>query len=261
MKNIIILRSPYKITKAYLCPCRVPGSQRYPECVRRVDKNENMILSREDIDSGRHFIAETDVIEIWDGKTFNLDDDIESAQWEAIKYHKVIAKARDERNENGELIIDGGSKKYGVADWYVEIPGLESNNKNEIRRKRLEAQNYVANDTPEERLLKARVLGKAMRNVHDSDVEDFLMQEAEKNPARIINLYTGGDMQLRLLFLKAKDEKLIINKDKLWMYGDTVLGSTDESVIIWMKQPGNKKLLKVLQQEAYPEMFTQEKKG
>lgn len=260
MKNIIILRSPYKITKAYLTPALIPGTLRFPDCVRRTDKNGEMIRTREDIDTGRYLIADTDVIEICDGKTFNLDDEIEGAQWEAIKYHKIIAKARDERDENGDLIIDGNSKKYGVASWYVEIPGLEANTKNEIRRKRLEAQNYVINDTPEERLLKVRVLGKSMRNAHDSDVEDYLMQEAEKNPSRIISLYTGGDMQLRLLFLKAKDEKLIVNKDKLWMYGDAVLGSTDESVIIWMKQPQNKKLLKVLQQEAYPEMFEQAKK-
>lgn len=259
-KNIIILRSPYKITKAYLCPCKVPGTLRYPDCVKRTDNKGDMILSREDQDSGRYFIAETDVIEIWDGKTFNLDDEIELAQWEAIKYHKVIAKARDERNEEGELIIDGDAKKYGVADWYVEIPGLESRNKNESRRKKLEAQNYIINDTPEDRRLKARVLGKAMLNSHDSDVEDYLMQEAEKNPSRIISLYTGGDMQLRLLFLKAKDDKIIINKDKLWMYGDTVLGTTDESVVLWMKQATNKKLLKVLQQEVYPEMFEQPKK-
>lgn len=260
MKNTIILRSPYKITKAYLNPSLIPGTLRYPDVVKRVNKDGDMILSREDIDSGKYFIAETDVIEIWDGKSFNLDDDIENAQWEAIKYHKIIAKTRDERDDSGNLIIDGGKSKYGIACWYVEIPGLDANNKNEARRKRLEAQNYVIQDTPEDRLLKARVLGKAMKNAHDSDVEDYLMQEAEKNPARIISLYTGGDMQLRLLYLKAKDEKIIVNKDKLWMYGDVVLGTTDESVIIWMKQTSNKKLLKILQQETYPEMFTQEKK-
>jgi hypothetical protein len=257
MNNIIILRTPYKITKAYLCPCRIPNTQRYPECVRRTDKNGDMILSRDDIDSGKHFIADTDKITIWDGKTFNLDDDIEAAQWEAIKYHKVIAKSRDERDEHGELIIDGNTKKYGTADWYVEVPGQDAVHKNKSRRLKLEAQNHIANDTAAERLLKAKVLGRYMKNAHDSDVEDFLMQEAEKNPQKIINLYTGGDMQLRLLFIKAKDEKVIVKKENFWMYGDTILGTTDESVIIWMKQSKNKKLLQLLQQEAYPELYVQ----
>lgn len=259
MNNTIILKSANKLTRAYLCPHKIPGTMRYPDCVRRVNKDQEMILSREDIDSGKYFIAETDVVEIWDGKTFNLDEEIEAAQWEAIKYHKIIAKARDERDENGDLVIDGNSRKYGVAEWYVVIPGADATNKNESRRKKIEAQNYVIADTPEDRLLKARVLGKSMRGAHDSDVEDYLMQEAERNPTKIINLYTGGDMKLRLLFLKAKDDKIIVLKDNLLMYGDVVLGSTDESAIIWMKQSANKKLLKIIEQEAYPEFSTQTK--
>ncbi len=260
MENIIIIRSPYKIPRAYLNPARNPQTNRYPECVRRVDGKGEMILSREDIDSGRHFISETDVIEIWDGKVLDLDDDIQASEWEAIKYHKIIAKARDERDDKGNLIIDGNAKKYGVADWYVEIPGFEAKVKNKSRRKRHEAQAYILGDSPEERLLKARVLGKAMRNAHDSDVEDYLMQEAEKNPEKIILLYTGGDMKLRILFLKAKDEKIIILQDKLWMYGDSILGATEEAAILWMKQPANKKIMKLIEQEVYPELFEQSKK-
>ena len=43
------------------------------------------------------------------------------------------------------------------------------------------------------------------------------------------------------------------------MYGDTILGASDESAISWMKQPINKKILQLLQQEVYPEMFEQKK--
>lgn len=260
MENIIIIRSPYKIPRAYLNPARNPLTNRYPECVRRVDSKGDMILSREDIDSGKHFIAETDVIEIWDGKTYDLDDELQEAEWEAIKHHKIIAKARDERDDKGNLIIDGNAKKYGVADWYVEIPGLDAKVKNKSRRKKHEAQSYILNDSPEERLLKARVLGKSMRNAHDSDVEDYLMQEAEKNPDKIITLYTGGDMKIRILFLKAKDDKVITFKDKLWVYGDNILGATEEAAILWMKQSANKKIMKLIEQEVYPELFEQSKK-
>ena len=260
MENILILRSPYKIPRAYLNPARDPKTNRYPASVRRVDKNGDMILSREDIDSGGHFISEIDVIEIWDGKVFDLDDEFQASEWEAIKYHKIIAKGRDERDDKGNLIIDGDAKKYGNADWYVEIPGKEAVTKNQLRRKKLEAQNYILSDTPEDRLLKARVLGKAMRNAHDSDVEDYLMKEAEKNPDKIINLYTGGDMKIRITFLKAKDEKVITFRDKLWLYGDNILGATEEADILWMKQPSNKKILKLIEQEVYPEMFEQPKK-
>lgn len=259
MNNVVILRTPFKITKAYLTPCRIPGKNQYPSFIKPIDDKDNIILSDKERDSGEYFMKETEVIEIYDGKTFDLDDPIESRQWEAIKYHKIIAKSRDERDEQGNLIIDGNSKRYGVADWYVETPGLEASNRNNVRRKKIEAQKYIIGDTPEERKLKAKVLGKAMDNAHDSDVEDYLMQEAERTPSRIIDLYTGGDMSLRLLFIKAKDKKIIINKDRLWFYNDAILGSTDESDIMWMKQPANKKLVKILEQEVDPELFTQKK--
>ena len=259
MEEIYILRSPYKIPRAYLNPARNPKTNRYPESVRPVDKQGNVLLSRDDIDSGRQYISETDVIEIWDGKTYDLSDEFQKAEWDAIKYHKIIAKARDERDEQGNLIIDGDAKKYGTAEWYVEIPGIEAISKNKIRRKRIEAQNFILEDTPEERLLKARVLVKPMLNAHDSDVEDYLMQESERNPERIIKLYTGSDMKLRITFLKAKEAKTIIFKDKIWVYGDNIMGATEEAAILWMKQPINKKIVKLIEQEVYPEMFEQKK--
>lgn len=260
MDNKYILKSPYKIPRAYLNPARNPRTNRYPDSVRSVDANGQMILSREDIDSGRHFISELDIIEIWNGKEYNLDDEFQAAEWEAIKYHKIIAKSRDERDEYGNLIIDGNSIKYGNASWYVEIPGKDAANKNKSRREKIKAQNYILEDNAPDRLLKARVLGKVMVNAHDSDVEDYLMQEAERNPEKIINLYTGGDMKIRLTFLKAKEENIIVYKDKIWVYGDNIMGATEDAAILWMKQPSNKKIMKLLEQEVYPEMFVQDKK-
>ena len=140
MENIIILRSPFKIPRAYLNPARNPHTNRYPESVRRVDGKGEMILSREDIDSGRHFIAETDVIEIWDGKTFDLDDDVQNSEWESIKYHKIICwgdlaeravKVLDKGNITwieGELSYHKSTKTFMTPDGDgvdVELTNVE----------------------------------------------------------------------------------------------------------------------------------------
>lgn len=260
MEDIIILRSTFKIPKAYLEPCKNPKTGRYPDCVRRVDSNNDMILSQDDKNSGNFFIKETEVIEIYDGKVFDLNDEIQANEWEAIKYHKIIAKARNEKDKDGNLVIDGNAKKYGVASWYVEIPGKETNVNNQKRRKKIEAQNFIIDDSPENRLLKAKVLGKVLYNAHDSDVEDYLMQEAERNPEKIITLYTGTDMQLRITFMKAKEDKIILFTDKLWVYGDNIMGATDEAAILWMKQKQNKKIVDLINQEVYPELHEQKKK-
>ena len=40
------------------------------------------------------------------------------------------------------------------------------------------------------------------------------------------------------------------------MYGDdTILGSSEQAVINWMKEPKNAKILAMIRKDTYPEMF------
>ena len=95
-----------------------------------------------------------------------------------------------------------------------------------------------------------------MRNVSSADVTDFLLSIAEKDPDRIINLYTGDDINIRLLFMDAKDKHVIIVKQKLYMYGDSVcLGATDDAAITWMKDPRNRKVLELIKKDTYPDLY------
>ena len=44
-------------------------------------------------------------------------------------------------------------------------------------------------------------------------------------------------------------------RDGVYMYGDKIaIGVTDDSVIEWMKQTGNKKLLDAIRKATYPEL-------
>ena len=95
-----------------------------------------------------------------------------------------------------------------------------------------------------------------MKNLPDADVEDYLLQVAEKNPDKIISLYTGSDTNLRLLFIDARDKKVIVSKNKIYCYGDNIfLGATDDAVITWMKEPKNKKILDMIRKDTYPDMY------
>lgn len=64
----------------------------------------------------------------------------------------------------------------------------------------------------EGRLLVAKVLGRDMKNQPNADVEDYLLSIAEKTPEKIINCYTGGDIQLRMLFIEAREKELSLKK-------------------------------------------------
>lgn len=264
----ITLRSVFDKSniKYYIPPCKDKFG-RYPACVKRVNAQGDMIMSETERNAwseGKEvFIPENTIFEIVSGKTFDLTNKEDKAQWEAIKNCPYIAKSRDARDENGNLIIDGTKAqsaekpgRNGVAELYVEHVGLATQKR--VSRKQLihKACSFIYDDEHgvDGLLQKARLLGKDMRNQPVADVTDYLIQVAEKNPQKIIDLYSGTDTQLRLLFIEAKDARVIILKNKLYSYGDIILGATDDAVIAWMRDPRNKKVLELIKKDTHPEL-------
>ena len=269
VQNIIVLRSVYgKVGMKYMInPVKDPITKQYPDCVRRVDANGDMIMSDADRNSGRQFIPENAVITIQDGTTFDLNNEVQKAQWEAIKNCKLIAPSRYATDANGDSLIDGKQDKYnnkpryGIAELYIDIPGVETARR--VSKKKLvhQALDYIFNDPQglEGMLTKCKLLGHRMVNAPAADVEDYLVSVAEKDPKKVIDLYTGTDTNLRLLLVDAREKKVIYIKDKLYMYADNiVLGATDTAVITWMKDPKHKKLLDLIIKDTYPEMYSDE---
>lgn len=269
INNIIILRSTRgKVgQKYYIQPCKDKNG-RLPDCVKHVNSQGDMILTDEERNSGKYYIKENETFVFEDGKTFNLDDPIDKAQWEAIKNCPLIAPDRYAKDKNGNLLIDGtmGWKnirpRYGIAELYIEKPGYEAVRKVNKKRKIHNACSYILDDPKgvDGRVLMARLLGKHMTNVPDADVTDYLLTIAEKDPDKIINLYTGDDINLRLLFIEAKDKHVIRLKNKLFIYADNiVLGATDDAVITWMKDAKNKKVLELIKKDTYPDLYEDKK--
>ena len=259
-------------------PCRDPKTGNWPECVKRVDSNGNMVLSEKELnDPNREFfIREDAVINVVDGMTFDLDKVGDRFKWEAIKNNPFIAPDYYAKDSQGNSLINGDvrpygvkelynkeTRRYGIAELYVVRPGVEANRR--ISRKKLkhDAESYIYNDERgyEGRVLKAKLLGHRMDNMPDADVTDYLLQVAEKDPEKIINLYTGGDTAVRLLFMEAREKHIIMNKNKLYTYGDgTILGGTDEAAIAYLKDPKNANMLKLIKQDTYPDLMGKDNK-
>lgn len=260
--SVIILRSVYgKVNqKFYLQPVRDPKTGRYASCVREVDNNGNAILMKGDDDPSKRIIKTTDVFILEDGKSYNLKDDYQRAEWEAIQHCPIIAMMRDERDEKGNLKIDGDAKRYGVGILYVEQPLAETEKKISKREKIHTAESYIFQDErgADGRKQKARLLGKTFFNAPDADIKEFLLDIASKDPDRIINLYTAGDLGVRTLFLDARDRGVITSKDKIYYYGDTILGGSNEAVITFLKQPDRKQIADIIKRDTYPEMFVED---
>lgn len=270
--NIVVLRSVFgKVGQKYFIQPQRDSRGRYPECVKRVNADGDIILTQEELEKEAKglaaYVKEDEVFVIEDGKTYNLDDIYDKAEWEAIKNCDMIAPERYAKDSNGNYLIDGNdpikskNPRYGTAELYVDRPGYEAQRRVTRRKLIVDASNYIMNDERgyEGRLLVAKVLGRNMSNQPNADVEDYLLSVAEKTPEKIINCYTGGDMQLRMLFIDAKENGVIIKKNGVFMYGDSViLGATDSAVVEWMKQAKNAKTLTLMRQDTYPEMFDKE---
>jgi hypothetical protein len=247
-------------------PCKDPETSEYADCVKRVDSNGDMILSEKELNdpNRRFFIKETDMFDIVDGTTFDLDDVRDRFIWEAIKNCPLIAPDYYAKDQQGNSLINGtpgwNSKapRYGVAELFIERPGVEANRR--VSRKKLihDAMSYVYDDErgAEGRVLKARLLGHRMDHMPDADVTDYLIQVAETNPEKIINIYTGGDTAVRLLFIEAREKNVIIYRDKLYIYADNVvLGASDEAAILYLKDPKNANVLKLIKKDTYPDLM------
>lgn len=255
-ENIITLRSVFKFPKAYIEPAIDPTTNRYAPHVRKVDQHGNQITSDADRASSAILIGEDEHIEIFDGKTFDLDDPYDLAWWEAIKHCKRIAQERWKRNAKGDLVIDGNVLRYGSAEFYIERAGQESKLRVDIRKQRHEAEEFIFSDSKDGLYQKVRLLGNPMSSLPIAEVEEYLLDIAHKTPDKIKTLYTGEDSHIRLLLLDAIDKYVIRFKDKLYQYGEShILGASQEAVIIWFKNPANKRLADMIKQETYPEYY------
>lgn len=270
--KIITLRSIYDKAdiKYIIQPCKNKYGQ-YPSCIKRVNSQGDMIMSekeRNDYSEGKAmFFPENHLFTITNGMTFNLDDIYDKAVWEAIENCPVIAPSRDAKDANGNFIVDGPIStpqhptRNGVAELYIDRPGLDTQRRVSHKQLIHKAETFIYEDPrgADGQLNMARILGKDMRNQPTADVIDFLVRVAEKDPQKIINLYTGDDISLRLLFIEAKDKRVIYIKNKLYLYGDNVvLGATDDAAIAWMKEPKNQKVLDLIKKDTYPEYFKKE---
>lgn len=268
IEETIVLKSTYNKTPGItikIDPCKDPNG-RWPSCVRQVNANGDMILSEQDIkdQNNKHvvFIPVNEPIEVQHGSTFNLNDPLQAAQWEAIKWSKLIATERTERDINGSYVIDGPASvadrygnphgTYGLAELYVERPGKVSKMRNDSRRKIYQAQKLILEDSLDHMILICRLFDKDMRAANANDVEDYLMTKAEKMPDTIIKYYEAEESKIQLLLIMAIERKVVEKRVDGLYYGDLKLGSTKDYVADMLRD--NKELYANIKKETFPEL-------
>lgn len=262
MSNEIILRSVYgKVNQIYFIqPCANPKTGKLPACVKLVDSHGDMILSEDEIrrmNAGEvHFVPADYTFQIVDGTHYDLNDVVDRANWEAIEHCNWIANDRYQRDKQGTLIIDGGARRYGVADLYIERPGEITKARVDKKHLIFKAQSYIYEDSESERIKKCRVLGRNLNTAIPADILDYLLEIAEKTPKKILDLYEGEDWKMQLFILDAVDRGVIRKSEGIYKYDDKMLGGSIEATITLLKDVRFKKLLDSIKRETYPNMLT-----
>lgn len=276
--DINVIKSAYNKTQDqvyFIQPCIDPKTGMYPPCVREEEdtKTHKMILSEDDkkfLSKGGVLLPATKPIKVQHGMTFDMNDKLQKAQWEAIQYSSFVTDNRFSKDASGNYVIDGERPyvtetgvvrgRYGTADLYVEHPGIVAKNKNEVRKKILQAQNLITQDTIDGWITKCRLLEKNMAHANVNDIEDYLFTQAEKYPDKIIELYTGNTTSIRLLIISAIEKNVLVKRNGLLFYADdVVIGSNMDSAVAFLSQPENMQLKELIQKETFPELYKSDK--
>lgn len=263
--NKIVLRNVLKIPKCKMNPSIDPRTGRYPDHVRRVDSNGDMIFKDGDLKpktgpNDLEPISELMIVELYDGKEFDLNDIHDRSVWEAIKYSPLIAEDRWQKDPSGKYVIDGDSNRYGSGEFYIERPVLESQLSNNKMQLVHNAQAFLFQDSREGLYIKARLVGANMSLFPYDEVLDFMLKEAAKQPNKIIDLYTGPDLRFRVLLATAIDKGILKEKAGVIFYNNITLGMSEDSAILFLKQEANKDLLNSVEFETFPENYKRDTK-
>lgn len=248
----------------HIMPCADQYGQ-MPDCVRRVDANGDLILSEKDKDAmtkGKVFIPDNEPIHVTHGQTFNMEIPLQKAQWEAIKNSKLIAQDRFATNERGEYVIDGTRPvegahrvpraKHGLAELYIVRPGKEATARVNVEKIIHEAKSLIFDDTLQHKLLICRLFDKDMSHAHPSDVDSYLLTQAQKYPEKVKKFYQSEEATVRLLVIGAQDKGIVTRREDGFYYSDIKLGSNMDLVVNALQS--NKALREEIKKETYPEL-------
>ena len=87
-----------------------------------------------------------------------------------------------------------------------------------------------------------------------SDILDFLIDKAEKDPKKIIEMYEGEDWKMQLFIIDAIERGVIRKSEGIFKYDDKMLGGTMEATVLFLRNPLYRKILDSIRLETYPNL-------
>jgi len=236
--KILEIKSIYKNGKTTVMPVRDPMSGWY-KGVPRLSEDDKRKLK---------FWAEPDAKFILkEGVTLDLNNEEHKVIWGWLKYQPALAMSYDE------------CQMTPGAEFYIHQRHKEAIKNVDRKRLKFKAIQYVTQDNPVNYPLRAKLFGVNMDGEDPIVIEDFLLDRAESEPARIVKLYEDKFVSLRMLLLEALEKhKIVIDPSGAYRYGNIFLGMSEDSAIDWMNSPENRTTVNLIEGELHPEYLLEE---
>lgn len=233
--KVIRLKSVYKTGKTTVQPCKDAMTGWYKGIPRLSDEEKRKLV---------YWADPTSKFTIQDGTTFDLNDPAQKTIWEWVKHCPCIAPTEEDcQFTNG-------------AEFYIYLENREAEVSVGRKERRYKANKYIMEDQPSLYPVRASLLGVEMEGESPVIIKDFLLTQADQNPDKVLAIYEGHDISVRLLLLKAKKTNVITSdRSGLYRYGNTAIGMSEASVISWLQDAGNKHLVELIEKETNPEYF------
>ena len=225
--QVIVLKSVFKTGKTTVNP--VKDSTGWYRGIPR--------LSEEDKRKLKVYATPESRFTLYDGVTFDLAREDQRVTWEWVKYAPCIAPTQE------------AVQHTRGAEFYPFIEDKAAEEAVATKLVKYKATNYIVQDNPINYAARALLLGVNMKHMKPIVIQEFLLDIAETDPGRILEVYESQEMSTKLMFLKAIEKNVIIRDGQTYRFGNSILGMTEKSCVAWLRDSKHKHLVEAIENE------------
>lgn len=183
-------------------------------------------------------------MKVHDGMTLDLSDPIDKKNWDWMKHCQEIAMSLEDCQHSPKAL------------FYVQSETREAQKSLDQDELLYKAMSYVMQDRTDMYEIRARLLGYNMEGENPLVIKEFLMQQAKGKQTymKVITVYESNTIAIQMLFLKARDTNIIKIEKGVFMYGNTILGTTADAALSTLQDPTYRELAKEIEKEINPDL-------
>lgn len=242
--QILEIKSVYRVGKRKIQPAWSNEINWYAGVERLSDAEKGKLSYYVNVGLRGAQSRENTTITLEDGLIIDLSNKVDKINWEWIKHLPCLALSFEEAQQS-------------KAEFYIHVSGKEAQISNDKTELQFEALSKVMSDSSDNYVDRVLLLGLDMEGEPASEIKKYLLDQAKRNPAKVMSVYRDKRMKINLLFAKAKKAGVVgyNGVDGVYTYGTHILGTTAEMCIAFLQQ--NDDIMMLIEREIQPEYFQQ----